>query len=142
MSFHVVWHRAPAAVGEGPTWSGPYGSLPTMHVPNSALYLPWEISFEQAVAALELLPGMFCEGDGAWIWHPARDRQIEGVLFDRAERLAYVELKGNCAGQDIDRLAIALNPNRREIVVQLPREGLLLSWDTWRCAWFDAARPG
>ncbi len=113
-----------------------------MNVASADLYLPWEISFEQAVAALELLPGMFCEGDGAWIWHPARDRQVEGVLFDRVERLAYVELKGNCAGDDIDRLAKALNPSGHALVVQLPREGALLSWTTWRCTAFESAREG
>lgn len=114
--------------------------MPTLSVANADLYLPWEISFEQAVAALELLPGMFCEGDGAWVWHPARDRQVEGVLCDRAERLAYVELKGSCAGEDIDRLAKALNPSSHGIVVQLPREGAMLNWATWRRAWFEFAR--
>lgn len=140
MSFHVVWHRAPTVVGDGPTWSGPQGSLPTLNVANADLYLPWEITFEQAVAALELLPGMFCEGDGAWVWHPARGSQVEGVLFDRAERLAYVELKGSCAGQDIDRLANALNPTGHALVVQLAREGVFLDWAVWRSTAFESAR--
>lgn len=137
MSFHVFWHVAPATTPLGPHWRSPRGDVPTLLLASAALQSAWEISFEEAIQALEALPGMYCEWDGAWVWHPARDRQVEGVLFDRERRLAFVELKGDCTGVRIDQLAAAIHRGVQPLVVQLPREGVLLSWSTWRSTFFD-----
>jgi hypothetical protein len=138
MHYHVSWHRAPAILEPGLVWQGPLDRpLPTVQVASAALFTPWDISFEAAIAALEAIPQMFCEWDGAWVWHPARGRQVEGVNFDRVGRLAYVELKGNCLGGDIDLLAAALNPSAHLLLVQLPREGVVLPWQDWRESQFQ-----
>ncbi len=136
MSFHVAWHMEPALAPGGPDWPGPRGDVPTIQIAGVDLMTPWAISFEAAIHALESLPGMFCEWDGAWIWHPTRASQVEGVLYDRDSRLAYVELKGQCTGAEIDRLREAIHQGNQALVVQLVQEGIVLSWPTWRSAFF------
>lgn len=131
MHFHARWHRAPADIACGAAWNAPIGALRTVELSGAELFIPWDNSFEAAITALETLPGMFCEWDGAFVWRPARDRQVEGVLFDRDGRLAYLELKGNCTRDEAGRLAAALNPAGRLLIVQLPREGVFLTWSDW-----------
>ncbi len=65
----------------------------------------FDISFEQALADLELLPRMFAELDGSFVWGGQVDTehaqmealrwQIDGMLYDRNGHVIRVELKGN-----------------------------------------------
>lgn len=62
---------------------------------------PFEISFETAASAIGRGSGIECELDGSWVW-PSSERsssgrprwQLDGMLYDRGERLEYVEVKG------------------------------------------------
>jgi hypothetical protein len=120
MEFHVSWHRVPASAAPHHALSG------------EELATPWELSFEEALAALERLDRLFAEPDGSFVWRPGAGRQVDGQLFDRQERLAYVELHGLCHGADVDRLHAALNPSKMPLAVQVIREGVIRTWDEWR----------
>lgn len=80
----------------------------------------FEMSFEQAFERLELLPRMFIELDGSFVWSGQQDAgrwQIDGMLYDRDGRLQRAELAGqaprhhweqllNVFGQPLDTLTI------------------------------------
>ena len=90
---------------------------------------PFDISFEDAAEALSKLDRLFLEPDGSFVWvSPAGDLawQIDGVLYDRAGRLLYVELKGTCEGSAFDRLLAALGWPRTPVMFQLVRAAVFL----------------
>jgi hypothetical protein len=71
-------------------------------------------SFESFVDAIATWPGMFVEPDGSFVW--AIDSgiaryQLDGMVYDRAGAIEYVELKGTCDARDWQRLCEALLPN-------------------------------
>jgi hypothetical protein len=57
-------------------------------------------SFEALAVQLGMLPGMYFEMDGSFVWvdhtTPARS-QLDGMVYDRDGKLQYIELKGNCS---------------------------------------------
>lgn len=60
---------------------------------------PFTCTWEQAAAGLEALPRMMFEPDGSWIFSGgvgAERWQVDGHLFDFADRLHRVELHGAC----------------------------------------------
>lgn len=94
----------------------------------------FERTFEQVSEALGKLPRMFIEPDGSFVWVSAGERgwQIDGMLYDGAGRLWYMELKGQCPEQEFERLLSALGWPATPVTVQLMREGELLSDDEFR----------
>lgn len=91
-------------------------------------------TFEEVSEALGKLPRMFVEPDGSFVWvsggQPAW--QIDGLLYDGAGRLWYMELKGRCPQEEFDQLLAALGWPARPVVVQLVREGALLTDEAFR----------
>lgn len=90
-----------------------------MHIYSLAARLPqhlvasdlqssrFDISFEQAITDLELLPRMFVELDGSFVWSgefEAQRWQIDGMIYDRGEHVLRVELKGNAPRQAWEQL--------------------------------------
>ena len=110
----------------------------------AALNEPLAVSFEQAYEALEQLERMFIEPDGALVWvSSAADNpwQID-VLHDRGDRLSYVELKGYCPPEALDRLLGCFGWPDTSLVFQLVREGRILDEAAFR-QWLygEASRP-
>lgn len=91
-------------------------------------------TFEQVAEALGLLPRMFVEPDGSFVWVSAGERawQLDGVLYDGAGRLWYVELKGGCPEAEFDRLLTALGWPKTSVCFQLVREAAWLDEPTFR----------
>ncbi len=58
---------------------------------------PFETDFESTLARLEMLPRMFVELDGSFVWKPNGERswQIDGMIYDANQRVQYVDLKGH-----------------------------------------------
>jgi hypothetical protein len=86
-------------------------------------------SFDAALAALALLPRLFIEPDGSFVWtgdENGQPWQVDGNLIDRGDCLAYVELKGNCPEQQFDRLLAACGWPASPLAFQLPRRGVTL----------------
>lgn len=89
----------------------------------------FEMSFEQAFERLELLPRMFIELDGSFVWsgqQAGRAWQIDGMLYDHNGRLQRVELTGhaprhhweqllNAFGQPLDTFTIHCLQHQRFI---------------------------
>ena len=56
-------------------------------------------SFESLAEMLGSIPGMFFELDGSFVWVDHEDTppsQMDGMVYDRLGKLAYIEVKGAC----------------------------------------------
>ncbi|MCG8651951.1 MAG: hypothetical protein MI861_19075, partial [Pirellulales bacterium] len=54
-------------------------------------------TFEAAAERLEKLDSLYFEPDGSFVWvAEGGDQQIDGMLYDAAGRLQYVEIRGIC----------------------------------------------
>lgn len=91
-------------------------------------------TFEQVADALSLLPRMFVEPDGSFVWVSAGGPawQLDGMLYDGAGRLWYVELKGRFPEAEFDRLLAALGWPQTSICFQLVREAVWLDEQAFR----------
>lgn len=133
--FHIRIHaRQPAVRPSGRVNLGgvEYAAL---DVPATAQGAAFSISFEQACAALLDLPRMFIEPDGALLWAGGADEtawQLDGNLYDRQERLLFVELKGSCPPREFDRLLAALSWPETDVMFELVREAVHLDLATFR----------
>ena len=68
-------------------------------------------TFENLAAILSTLPGMVFEMDGSFVWvdnQNACAHQMDGMVYDRAERIEYVEIKGPCSAKQWLTLCQAL----------------------------------
>ena len=129
LSFHVSIHARPPEVVEGNDVKLDRGVFRPLAVPQAALATPFQISFEEAGAALAQLERMFFEPDGSFVWTSPRGQtawQVDGNLFDRNGRLLFVDLKGSCPSEQFDRLLTALGWPATPIMFQLVREAVFL----------------
>ena len=104
-------------------------ALTTLQLPRDGSLTPLAVSFEEVAALLAPLPRMFIEPDGSFVWTSGgRDPawQLDGVLYDAAGRLMYVELKGSCPVGQFDQLLAALKRPTGELMFQLIAEGVYL----------------
>jgi periplasmic divalent cation tolerance protein len=76
-------------------------SLPSLELPTGPS--PISICFEELAERLKRLPNVHMEPDGAFTWGSLERRstlertwQLDGMIYDRDNRIEYVELKGNC----------------------------------------------
>ena len=96
---------------------------------------PFPVSFEDVAAALERFQRMIIEPDGSFVWTGDEGEQrwqVEGNLYDRAGKLLYVELWGNCPAAAFDQLLGALGWPRTEILFQLVHEAIYLDETDFR----------
>ncbi len=87
---------------------------------------PLRISFEAIADQLSAWPGMYFEMDGSFVWvsterseDGAARWQLDGMIYDRAGTVQYVELKGRCDRNAWTKLVSVLNPDDTPIVVHL-----------------------
>jgi hypothetical protein len=96
--------------------------------PASAGTLDRSVTFDEAYARLELLPRMFIEPDGSFVWRGAAldgpAWQVDGNLIDRGEALDYAELKGTCPVERLEELLSALGWPRQPLSFELPHRGI------------------
>jgi hypothetical protein len=91
-------------------------------------------SFEEVVDLLVKLPRMFVEPDGSFVWVSPHEPawQVDGVIYDRAGRLWYAEIKGRCPEEQFDQFLSALGWPQTPVVVQLMQEAVQLGEDEFR----------
>jgi periplasmic divalent cation tolerance protein len=72
-------------------------------------------TFEEVYDRLSKRPNVFIELDGSFVWraaigslHQFDAPQIDGMLYDRTERMEYVELKGRCEAPQWNEFVITL----------------------------------
>jgi hypothetical protein len=143
--FFVTVHARPAMVLSAESVVLGDEPFETVNVPPELLGVPFSISFEKALESLSALPRMFIEPDGSFVWvSSVREQpwQVDGVLYDRNERLLFVDLKGSCPEPSLDDLLRACDWPLTRLVFQLTREALFLEETEFRrhAKWL-AARP-
>jgi hypothetical protein len=134
--FYVSVHAraAEAAAGEEIDLGG-RKVRPLRVVPESLGATTMECSFETAVARLGRLPRLYCEADGSFVWASPQGEtawQVDGNLYDRNERLLFVDLKGTCPAEQFDRLLTALGWPETPLMFQLTREAVFLDEGEFR----------
>ena len=79
----------------------------------SSLEAPFEQNFESLLETLASWPGMFAEPDGSWVW-VYEDRgerfQLDGMIYDRAGTIEYLEIKGTATPDAWAKLLQSLVP--------------------------------
>lgn len=85
--------------------------------------------FEEVAARLEAIERLHFEWDGSFVWRSAAGEaawQLDGMIYDLAERIQYVDLKGCCprgvwrelleilAGEGSDEFLILRLPHREK----------------------------
>jgi hypothetical protein len=97
---------------------------------------PLSVSFDAALAELGLLPRLFIEPDGSFVWRGATAEgaawQVDGNLIDRGDVLDYVELKGVCPSERLDEILRALGWPAVPLTFQLSRFGVFLREEEFR----------
>jgi len=97
---------------------------------------PLPITFDAALAALEILPRLFIEPDGSFVWTgkwlSGQSWQVDGNLIDRGDCLARVDLKGSCPQEQFDQLLRALGWPAIQLAFQLTLRGVLVDEITFR----------
>lgn len=133
-TFDASLYARPDDVQRGPEFVIAGGTFVTLSVPPGPR-MPFAVSFEEAAAALSGLERMFFEPDGSFVWvsqagEPAW--QVDGVLYDDANRLQLVELKGCCPAAELERLLRACGWPATPVMFQLRREGVFLDETEFR----------
>jgi hypothetical protein len=97
---------------------------------------PLTVSFETALERLALLPDMFTEPDGSFVWRShapeATHWQVDGNLFDRGDTLFYVELKGCCPAAQFQQLLECWSNSGDTFTFEWVERGLLMNEKTFR----------
>jgi hypothetical protein len=128
--FHITIHARGKQVTAGDVYRVNGRQVRTLGVPHEALGEPLGVSFEEARAALAELPRMYVEPDGSLVWvSSSRDQvrwQVDGVLYDRAGRLSFVDLSGSCPPAPFDDLLRCLGWPETPLMFQLTRQALFL----------------
>ena len=112
-------------------------SIETLIVPAGTADTPLPVSFEDACEALNRLPQLLIEPDGSFVWsasHGEESWQVDGVLYDRAGKLFYVELKGACPRAQFDELLTIFGWPATPLMFQLVREAVFLDEANFRRA--------
>ena len=133
--FHVTVHALPPDTQHGEPIVLSNGEIRPLALASNQLSTAYPITFEQTYAQLLLLDRMDCEPDGYFVWVGGQENnrwQIDGHLFDRDERLLYVELKGECPQEQFDELLTTLSWPETPLVFQLVREAVILDEQEFR----------
>jgi hypothetical protein len=135
-AFYVTVHAQPAVAVAGAAVEMDGLTLRTLAVaPDALASTTFDCSFEEARQQLSRLDRMYCEPDGSLVWVSSRDEpgwQIDGNLYDRNERLLFVDLKGSCPPEAFDRLLSALGWPGTRLMFQLTREAIFLEESEFR----------
>lgn len=134
-SFSGALHARPAGTIESHDIVLSSGRYQALRIPPATLAASvFACDFETALARLAQLERMFCEPDGSFVWtaNDAGGWQVEGNLYDRAGRLAYVDVAGQCPPAQFDNLLTALGWPQTPLVFQLRREAVVLAEQEFR----------
>ncbi len=130
IAFYVTVHARPPAASTGATVELTGKKVNTLRVsPEDLATTTMDCSFETAIARLSKLERMYCEADGSFVWVSSQGEppwQVDGNLYDRNERLLFVDLKGACPSEHFDRFLTALGWPETKLVFQLTREAVFL----------------
>ncbi len=100
-------------------------------------------TFEEVYDRLSKKPNVFVELDGSFVWraskgvlHDAEASQLDGMLYDRADRMEYVEIKGRCDKQTwIDFVTTLVGEGDSAMRVQDISSGQWFSFEAFAGRW-------
>lgn len=129
-AFYVSLHARPveAAPGDALDLAG-HAVRPLVFAREALAATPMACSFEEVCARLETFERLFCEPDGSFVWTSSQAQppwQLDGNLYDRQGQLLFVDLKGTCPRDALDRLLAALGWPETPLMFQLTREAVFL----------------
>jgi hypothetical protein len=128
--FHTTIHARPATAAAGQEIELAGQRVRTLDVPHEVLGgSTFDCTFEVAIEGLSQLERMFCEPDGSFVWVSSQGEpawQVDGNLYDKNERLLFVDAKGSCPAEQLDRLLTALGWPQTPVMFQLVRQAVLL----------------
>ncbi|HEY1603920.1 MAG TPA: hypothetical protein VGG64_30245 [Pirellulales bacterium] len=134
-TFQITLHARPAEALPGGSIEINGQRYSTLDVPAQVQGTGFSVSFEETSVALAQLPRMFIEPDGSFVWvSPAGERawQVDGVLYDRDERLQFIDLKGTCPAAAFDQVLSAVDWPTTAVMLQLTREAVFVDEATFR----------
>ncbi len=138
----LAWHLR---IARFPSNATPYSTalilgrqLQTLALPTGPS--PLAESFESVADQLSLLPNLHFESDGSFFWcsiqrlsTPGRSWQLDGMVYDRENRVEYVELKGNCDQATWETLTRVLSGVEYvPLIVQWVEQGIWISEPEFR----------
>jgi len=103
----------------------------TLAVDPTSLATPLGCTFEEAGAQLEKFERCFFEPDGYYVWR-GKGWQLDGVIYDRADSLQYVEARGSCPEKEFNQLLAAISGPGQRFLFQLPRTAAYLDEENFR----------
>jgi hypothetical protein len=128
--FFITVHAQPAGATPGANITLQGLSLVALDVNHEALSVTtFDRTFETVEQDLGALPRMYCEPDGSFVWvspQGAPAWQVDGNLYDRNQRLLFVDVKGTCPAEEFDRFLTALGWPQTTLMFQLTREAVFL----------------
>ncbi|MFO1062338.1 MAG: hypothetical protein U0892_00510 [Pirellulales bacterium] len=90
------------------------------------------VSFERLIEQLQVLPRMFVELDGSFVWtgtivETCDTWQLDGMIYDDGDRVLYIELKGCCTAEEWRQLLTATTAEPDLMTVELVESGRIVS---------------
>ena len=114
-----------------------------MQIEPEDLGRPMAVSFEQAEESLGQLPNLYIEPDGSFVWvaAPAAEHpwQVDGVLYDRGDKMLYLEIKGSCPQVEFDQMLTTLGWPVAPLMFQATQHAVYLSEQDFRALCLNAA---
>ncbi len=110
-------------------------AVQTLDVSPAAANTSLHVTFDRAVEILAMLPRMFIEPDGSFVWTGNEDNELwqaEGVLYDAGPRLAYVEMSGRCPPDEFDQFLAALGWPAVSLMFQWATAGVFIGEEDFR----------
>ena len=111
--------------------------LPALRIPANALG-GLAMDFDTLQARLAELPRMFLELDGSFMWagsHLTNDWRIDGMIFENARTVRWVEIKGQCPLSAWDQLLMHLGHDMDPLVALWLPEQCFLEVEQVRSFW-------
>lgn len=146
LAFDATIHRRPVDCRTGASLLLAGEQSVTLDISHEALSsAAFDCSFEAAAAALDKLDRMFIEPDGAFVWVSPDGAdspwQIDGNLYDKDQKLRFVDIKGRCPAAQFDQLLAAFGWPATEVMFQLTRQAVLLDEQQFRRYAEQASAP-
>ena len=136
-AFECSLHALPDSevLASGETLTDSCGQWPTLLIAQDQLITPLPIVFDDVLNQLNTLPRLYAEPDGSFVWTSPQENirwQVNGNLYERNDRVLFVELKGSCPASEFDQLLACFLQGEKACVVQLTRPAVFVTPEIFR----------
>lgn len=130
--FDVVLHPLVGNAVAGEELLDARGRWPTIRLPPPGE--TFAVGFDEALARLDALGRAFVEPDGSFVWvGPGGEGrwQLDGNAWERAGRVASVDVRGRCPAEELERFLDVWRSSRESVAVELVRAGVCFDEPTF-----------